>query len=106
MAAVWVEELGGKVRPCRDRVLVRKDAVAKQSKGGVVLPDIAQVKTEKGVVLACGPGKTDDNGVLRTPAVKSGDRVLFGPFAGDPVDRMHEEIVLMREEDIFAVEEP
>jgi chaperonin GroES len=91
-----------RVRPLSDRVLVRRLEPEKVTKGGLVLPYVAQVHQKEGTVLAVGPGKMLEDGVVVPMTVQEGDRVLFPTFAGtqigDDVD-----LVVMREEEILAV---
>ena len=93
-----------KLRPLQDRVLIRRvDAEAKTA-GGILLPDNAKNKPQRGEVLAIGAGKMLKDGSRRGLQVKVGDNVLFTAWAGDEYkDRGGDQILLMREEDILAV---
>ncbi len=95
-----------KIRPLHDRVVVRRSEEEPTSPGGViVIPDTAKDKPIFGEVIAVGPGKLLDNGQLRALALKVGDRVLFGKYAGTEVKRNGDEFVVMREDDIMGVVE-
>ncbi len=91
------------IRPLHDRVVVRRLEEERTSAGGIVIPDSATEKPEQGEVLAVGTGKPLDNGDSRALAVKVGDKVLFGKYAGTTVKVGGEELLVMREDDIFAV---
>jgi chaperonin GroES len=94
-----------KVKPLGDRVVVRRFAAEDKTAGGIVLPDAAKNKPQKGKVLAVGNGKLLKDGSRRGLQVKEGDAVLFTVWAGDEF-KQHttgDNILVMREEDILAV---
>jgi chaperonin GroES len=91
-------------RPLHDRVLVKRVSAATKSAGGLYIPDTASKdKPQEGSVIAVGPGRRTDDGKLREPSVKAGDRVLFGKYTGDEIKLEGEEHVILRESDILAV---
>ncbi len=93
-----------KVRPLADRIVVRRHDPEERTAGGIVLPDSAKNKPQKGKVLAVGAGRMLKDGSRRGLQVKVGDEVLFTAWAGDEYKAAKgEEILLMREEDILAV---
>ncbi|HLW67242.1 MAG TPA: co-chaperone GroES [Gemmataceae bacterium] len=94
-----------KLKPIGDRVIVRRHASEDKSTGGIILPDTAKKKPQRGTVLAVGPGKLQDDGSRRALQVKEGEEVLFTAWAGDEFkEHGREEVVLvMHEEDILAV---
>jgi len=93
-----------KVRPLGDRIVVRRFDPEEKTAGGIVLPDSAQNKPQKGKILAVGAGKLLKDGSRRGLQVKVGDTVLFTPWAGDEYKANRgDEILLMREEDVLAV---
>ncbi|MFZ5510179.1 MAG: co-chaperone GroES [Pseudomonadota bacterium] len=92
-----------KILPLHDRVIVKRIEEERQTASGIVIPDTAAEKPDQGEVIACGPGKVLDNGKVREPAVKAGDRVLFGKYSGTTVKVEGEELLVMREDDILAV---
>ncbi len=92
-----------KFRPLHDRVLVRRGGEEDRSTGGIIIPDTAQEKPIQGEVLAIGPGARDDKGELTPLEVKVGDQVLFGKWAGNEITIDGEELVIMKESDIFAI---
>jgi chaperonin GroES len=94
-----------KVKPLADRIVVRRFEAPEKTAGGILLPDAAQNKPQKGKVLAVGPGKMVKDGTRRALQVKEGDTVLFTTWAGDEFkeNRGGNAILLMREEDVLAV---
>jgi chaperonin GroES len=92
-----------KLRPLNDRVIVRRTPEETKSAGGIVIPDTAAEKPSRGEVVAVGPGKTNDQGVLRAPDIKAGDQILFGKYSGTEVKLDGETLLVMREDDIMAV---
>jgi chaperonin GroES len=94
-----------KLKPLGDRVVVRRQQADEKSAGGILLPDTAKNKPQRGKVLAVGIGKLLKDGTRRPLQVKEGDTVLFTTWAGDEFkDRASlDEVLLMREEDILAV---
>jgi chaperonin GroES len=94
-----------KVRPLGDRVVVRRLDPEEKTAGGIILPDNAKNKPQKGKILAVGPGKLVKDGTRRPLQVKEGDMVIFTSWAGDEY-KEHKtggNILLMREEDVLAV---
>jgi len=92
------------IRPLGDRLVVRRFEAEEKTAGGLLLPDTAKNKPQRGEVLAVGPGKLLKDGSRRPLQVKVGDTVLFTSWAGDEFRRgQKENILLMREEDILAV---
>ena len=92
------------IKPLGNRVLVKRSQ-AKTSRGGIILPDSAQEKPRQGDVVAVGPGKMDENGVIKKMNVHIGDVVLFASYAGTQVNTssQEEEYLIMSEEDILGV---
>ena len=94
-----------KIRPLHDRVIVKRLEEEKRTASGIVIPDNAAEKPDQGEVLAVGAGKRNDKGELAPMSVKVGDRVLFGKYSGQTVKVDGDELLVMREEDLFAVVE-
>jgi chaperonin GroES len=93
-----------KLRPLGDRVVVRREDAEETTAGGIVLPDAAKNKPQRGTVLAVGAGRLLKDGKRRELQVKVGDKVMFTAWAGDEFkEREGNNILLMREEDILAV---
>jgi chaperonin GroES len=93
------------IRPLHDRLIVKREAEERRSPGGIVIPDTATEKPTFGKVIAVGKGKVLENGEVRSPDVKKGDKILFGKYSGTEVKVDGEELVVMREEDVMAVVE-
>ncbi len=94
------------IRPLYDRVVVRRNAEEETTAGGILLPGSAKEKPNQGEVVAVGEGKILDSGELRALAVKVGDTVVFGQYAGSNTIEMDgEELIIMGESEIFAVVE-
>lgn len=93
------------IRPLYDRVVIRRREEERTSRGGIVIPDTAKDKPVLGEVIAIGTGKLLENNQIRPLAVKVGDKVLFGKYAGTEVKMNDEEVVVMREDDLMAVVE-
>ena len=94
-----------KLRPLHDRVIIQRLDAETRSPGGIVIPDSAAEKPDQGEVLAVGPGKKNDKGEVSPMAVKVGDRVLFGKYSGQTVKVDGDELLVMKEDDLFAVVE-
>ena|SRR5438874_13772484 len=93
-----------KIKPLGDRIVVRREESSEKTAGGILLPDSAKDKPQKGKVLAAGPGRLMKDGTRRHLQVKEGDTVLFTAWAGDEFkDKNAQVILLMREEDVLAV---
>ena len=94
-----------KIKPLGDRIVVRRATSEETTRGGIVLPDSAKNKPQRGTVIAAGPGKLLKDGSRRGLQVKEGDNVLFTSWAGDEFkDRaQNAELLVMREEDVLAV---
>ena len=93
------------IRPLRDHVVVRRKEEETTSAGGIVLPGSAQEKPNQGVVLAVGPGAVSDSGEVRAVDVNVGDAVLFGQYSGNAVKLDGEEVIIMKESEIYGVVE-
>lgn len=91
------------IKPLYDRVVVKRLAAETRTRGGIVIPDKAAEKSSQGEVHAVGDGALLENGTLRPLAVKVGDRVLFGEYAGSEVKLDGDEYVVIRESDILAI---
>ena len=94
-----------KIRPLRDRVVVRRKEEEETSAGGIVLPGSAKEKPNQGEVVAVGDGAVLDNGDVRPVALKIGDSVIFGQYSGNVVKIDGEELIIMNESEIYGVVE-
>jgi chaperonin GroES len=95
--------LNMKFRPLHDRVVVRRTEEETKTAGGIIIPDTAKEKPIQGEVVAVGPGGRDEAGRLVPLDVKPGDRVLFGKWSGTEVKIDGQDLVIMKESDIFGV---
>ncbi|HLD88047.1 MAG: co-chaperone GroES [Candidatus Omnitrophota bacterium] len=92
------------IQPLADRIVVKALEAQEVTKGGIVLPDTAKEKPQEGKIVAVGKGKILDSGEVRKPEVKVGDRVLYGKYSGTEITTKDgEELLIMKEEDIFAI---
>jgi chaperonin GroES len=92
-----------KIRPLRDRIIVKRIEEEETSKGGIIIPDTAKEKPQEGRVVAVGKGLIRDDGKLQKLDVKKGDRVLFGKFAGTEVTLDGEEHLIIGEDDVLGI---
>ena len=93
------------LRPLHDRVIVKRLDQETKTASGILLPEAAAEKPDQGEVLAVGNGKILENGTVRALDVKVGDRVLFGKYSGQAFKDNGVELLMMREEDIYAIVE-
>ena len=91
------------IRPLYDRIIVKRLDPERTTASGIVIPDSAGEKPDQGQVLAVGNGKLLPSGELRPLAVKAGDRVLFGKYAGQTVKIDGADALVLREEDVIAL---
>jgi chaperonin GroES len=92
-----------KLRPLADRVIVKRVENETKTASGILIPDNAAEKPDQGEVLAVGPGKKNDKGELSAMSVAVGDKVLIGKYSGHTVKVDGEELLVMKEDDLFAV---
>jgi chaperonin GroES len=93
-----------KIKPLGDRVVVRPKPAEEKTESGLYIPDSAKEKPQKGTVIAIGPGRVE-NGSQIDLTVEEGDEVLYGKYAGTEVTIDGEDMLIMRENDIFGVVE-
>ena len=91
-----------KLRPLGDRVVIKPVEREEKTKSGIVLPDTAKEKPQRGRVLSVGPGKMLDSGERAPIGVVEGDEVLFGKYSGTDIKVDNEEVKILRETDILA----
>ena len=91
-----------KLRPLDDRVVVTPEEAESTTAGGIVLPDSAKEKPQRGTVVAVGPGKLLDNGNRGTLSVAIGDVVIYGKYGGSEVEVDGKDVKILRESDILA----
>jgi chaperonin GroES len=93
------------IRPLHDRVLVKRLKEQDKTASGLFIPDTAKEKPVEAQVIAVGSGKVLEDGTVRKPELKKGDRILFSKYSGSEVRLDGEEHLIMREDDILAVVE-
>jgi chaperonin GroES len=91
------------VKPLDDRVLVKQSEAEERTAGGIVLPDTAKEKPQRGMVIAAGPGKMLDDGKRAAMSLKKGDEVFYGKYSGTEIKIDNEQYVILRETDVLAV---
>lgn len=91
------------VRPLHDRVLVRRVPEEQKTAGGIIIPDTAKEKPQRGEIVATGKGRVTEDGKITPLDVKVGDRILFGKYSGTELKLNGEEYLMMREEDILGI---
>ena len=91
------------IRPLHDRLIVRRLEEGEQKIGGIIIPDSAKEKPQRGEVLAAGDGKINDKGARVTLDVKAGDQILFGKYSGQDIKLDGVEYLIMKEDDVLAV---
>jgi chaperonin GroES len=92
-----------KVRPLHDRLVVRRIEEEETARGGIIIPDTAREKPQRGEILAVGNGKLLDNGTKVALDVKVGDKILFGKYTGTEIKIDGEEVLILREDEVLAV---
>ncbi|HXG99728.1 MAG TPA: co-chaperone GroES [Sphingomicrobium sp.] len=90
-------------RPLHDRVLVRRVDAAEKTAGGIIIPDTAQEKPQEGEVVAVGTGARNEDGTITPMDVKAGDKILFGKWSGTEVKLDSEDLIIMKESDVFGI---
>jgi chaperonin GroES len=90
------------VRPLHDRILVQRLAEGEQQIGGIIIPDSAREKPQRGRVIAAGNGKVTDDGDRVKLDVKAGDTILFGKYSGQEIKLDGVEYLIMKEDDVLA----
>lgn len=94
--------MGYNINPLSDRVVIEAAEADEVSTGGIILPDTAQEKPQRGKVIAVGPGRTTDSGTLVSPSVSVGDEVLYGKYSGTEISIDGSDLLIVRENDIMA----
>jgi chaperonin GroES len=94
---------GVKIVPLYDRVVLKRDEAVSKTAGGIVLPDTAKDKPQKGTVIAVGDGHISKDGKRNPLTLKAGDKVIFTSYAGDEILLGEEDYLLLRESDVLAV---
>jgi len=91
------------VRPLNDRLIIQRLEEGEQTIGGIIVPDSAKEKPQRGKVFAVGQGKVRDDGSRQQPDVKDGDTILFGKYSGQDIKIDGEEYLILREDEVLAI---
>lgn len=89
--------------PLQDRVIVKRFEENQKTPGGIIIPDVAKEKPQKGEIIAAGAGKKSKDGTIQALEVKTGDKVLFTKYAGTEIKIGDDELLIIREDDILGV---
>jgi chaperonin GroES len=92
-----------KLAPLDDRVVIKQSEAEEKSAGGIILPDAAKEKPQRGKIIAVGPGKMLDNGKRGEMNVKKGEDVLYAKYSGNEIEIDGEKLVILHEGDILGV---
>mgnify|MGYP003296816803 CR=1 FL=1 len=92
-----------KLKPLLDRVVIKRLAEENKTAGGIIIPDTAKEKPSTGIVVAVGPGGRDENGKEIPMTLKVNDKVLFGKWSGTEVKIDGEDLVIMKESEVFGI---
>jgi chaperonin GroES len=92
------------VRPLHDRILVQRHEEGEQQVGGIIIPDSAKEKPQRGTVVAAGAGKVNDEGKRVAMDVKTGDTILFGKYSGQDIKFDGVDYLIMKEDDVLAID--
>ena len=92
-----------KARPLHDRLFVRRIEEKERARGGIIIPDTAKEKPQRGDVIAVGNGKVLENGTRLPLDVKAGDKILFGKYSGTEIKVDGEDVLILREDEVLAV---
>ena len=91
------------IKPLSDRVVVKPAPAEEKAQGGIIIPDSAKEKPQKGKVVAVGPGKASEAGTIVEMTVKVGNEILYGKYSGTEVTIDGEDYLIVRESDILAI---
>ena len=91
------------IKPLGERVLVKPLESEQKTAGGIILPDTAKEKPQKGEVIAVGKGKILEDGAVKPLEVKAGDKVLYGKYSGSEISHDSQDYLILKEEEILAI---
>ena len=92
-----------KFKPLSDRILVKRLEEAEEKKGGIIVPDTAKEKPQRGKVIEVGPGRLDEKGKKVPMEVKKGDKIVFSKYSGTEIKMGNEEYLMIREDDVLGI---
>jgi len=101
----WRKLMSNKIRPLQDRLIVKRLDEEQKTASGLFIPDNAKEKPQQGKVMAIGKGKVRDDGTIQPLDLKVGDTILFGKYSGQEVKVDGDEVLIMREDDVYGVVE-
>jgi len=102
MATATAKKVKVELQPLEDRIVIKRLEAEEKTAGGIVLPDTAKEKPQRGEVLAVGPGKLLDNGKRGELSVAVGDEVIYGKYGGTDIEVSGDDVKILRESDILA----
>ena len=91
------------VKPMDDRVLLKPMEAEEKTAGGIIIPDNAKEKPQKGEIIAVGPGKVNEKGQRIEMTLKKGDKVLYGKYSGTEIKVDGQDLLIVRESDVLAI---
>lgn len=91
------------IKPLGERVLVKPLESEQKTAGGIIVPDTAKEKPQKGEVIAVGKGKVLEDGTVKVLEVKAGDKVLYGKYSGSEISHDSQDYLILKEEEILAI---
>jgi chaperonin GroES len=92
-----------KLVPLEDRVIIKQSEAQEKTVGGIILPDTAKEKPQRGKIIAVGPGKMNDKGKRNEMSVKKGDEVIYSKYIGNEIEINGEKLVILNENDILGI---
>ena len=92
-----------KFKPLSDRILVKRLKEEEEKKSGIIIPDTAKEKPQRGEVIEVGPGRLDEKGKRVPMEVKKGDKIVFSKYSGTDIKMRNEEYLIIREDDILGI---
>ena len=92
-----------KLVPLEDRVIIKQSEAQEKTVGGIILPDTAKEKPQRGKIIAVGPGKMNDKGKRNEMSVKKGDEVIYSKYIGNEIEISGEKYVILHENDILGI---
>jgi chaperonin GroES len=92
-----------KLVPLEDRVVIKQSEAQEKTVGGIILPDTAKEKPQRGKIIAVGPGKMNDKGKRNEMSVKKGDEVIYSKYIGNEIEISGDKYVILHENDILGI---
>ena len=92
-----------KLKPLLDRVVIKRVEEENKTAGGIIIPDTAKEKPSQGIIVSVGPGGRDEDGKVVAMTLKVGDKVLFGKWSGTEIKINGEDLIIMKESEVFGI---